>query len=107
MEKALIQLEVKQILKKKFMKMVQLKDHCVYEDFADYSSGVYQHVTGSYLGGHAIKIIGWGVTSDGVKYWLIANSWNETWGEKGYFRMLRGVNECGIEGSAVAGMPKL
>ena len=79
----------------------------VYEDFADYSSGVYQHVTGSYLGGHAIKIIGWGVTDNGVKYWLIANSWNETWGEKGFFRMLRGANECGIEGSAVAGDPKL
>ena len=79
----------------------------VYEDFADYESGVYQHVTGSYEGGHAIKIIGWGVTEDGVKYWLIANSWNETWGEKGYFRMLRGENECGIEGSANTGMPKL
>ena len=79
----------------------------VYEDFADYKSGVYQHVTGSYLGGHAVKIIGWGVTSDNVKYWLIANSWNETWGEKGFFRLLRGVNECGIEGSAATGMPKL
>jgi cathepsin B len=79
----------------------------VYEDFANYKSGVYQHVTGSYLGGHAIKIIGWGVTNDGVKYWLIANSWNETWGEKGYFRILRGANECGIDSSAVAGMPKL
>ena len=79
----------------------------VYEDFGDYASGVYQHVTGGYLGGHAIKIIGWGVTEDGVKYWLIANSWNETWGEKGYFRMLRGNNECGIESSADTGMPKL
>ena len=79
----------------------------VYEDFGDYSSGVYQHVTGSYLGGHAIKIIGWGVTDEGVKYWLIANSWNERWGENGYFRMLRGENECGIEGSAATGMPKL
>lgn len=79
----------------------------VYEDFENYSSGVYQHVSGSYLGGHAVKIIGWGVTSGGVKYWLIANSWNERWGENGYFRMLRGTNECGIEGSANAGMPKL
>ena len=79
----------------------------VYEDFGDYSSGVYQHVTGSYLGGHAVKIIGWGVTDAGVKYWLVANSWNETWGEKGYFRILRGANECGIEGSANTGMPKL
>lgn len=79
----------------------------VYNDFADYKSGVYQHVTGSYLGGHAIKIIGWGVTDEGVKYWLIANSWGNGWGENGYFRMLRGENECGIEESAATGMPKL
>ena len=79
----------------------------VYEDFADYKSGVYQHVTGSYLGGHAIKIIGWGVTEDGVKYWLIANSWNERWGENGYFRILKGEDHCGIEDSAATGMPKI
>jgi cathepsin B len=79
----------------------------VYEDFGDYESGVYQHVTGSYLGGHAIKMIGWGVTEEGVKYWLIANSWNERWGENGYFRMLRGKNECGIDASASTGMPKI
>lgn len=78
----------------------------VYEDFGDYSSGIYQHVTGSYLGGHAIKIIGWGV-ENGTKYWLCANSWNERWGENGYFRILRGENECGIDSSADTGMPKL
>lgn len=79
----------------------------VYEDFGNYESGVYQHVTGSYLGGHAIKILGWGVTPEGVKYWLIANSWNSRWGENGYFRMLRGEDECGIESGAVAGMPRI
>ena len=79
----------------------------VYEDFGDYESGVYQHVTGSYLGGHAIKMIGWGVTEEGVKYWLIANSWGNTWGENGYFRILRGSNECGIDSSADTGMPQL
>ena len=78
----------------------------VYEDFGDYESGIYQHVTGSYLGGHAIKIIGWGV-ENGVKYWLIANSWNERWGENGYFRIKRGSNECGIDSSASTGMPKI
>lgn len=30
----------------------------VYEDFADYKSGIYQHVTGSSMGGHAVKCIG-------------------------------------------------
>ena len=79
----------------------------VYEDFEDYSSGVYQHVTGDYLGGHAVKIIGWGVDDQNVKYWLIANSWNERWGENGYFRMLRGEDECGIEDEVVTGTPAL
>lgn len=61
-------------------------------------------LTGMYSGGHAIKIIGWGTDADsGKDYWLVANSWNDSWGEKGYFRILRGVNECGIEGSVVAG----
>ena len=78
----------------------------VYEDFPTYKSGVYQHETGRYLGGHAIKIIGWGV-EDGVKYWLCVNSWNESWGDKGLFKILRGEDECGIEGEIVAGTPKL
>ena len=75
----------------------------VYSDFPLYKSGVYQHKTGSYLGGHAIKMIGWGV-ENGVKYWLIVNSWNEGWGDKGTFKMLRGVNHCGIEEDVVGGM---
>ena len=78
----------------------------VYEDFILYKGGVYQQTTGNFLGGHAIKIIGWGI-QDGVKYWLCVNSWNESWGEKGTFRILRGSNHCGIEGSIVAGLPKL
>jgi len=74
----------------------------VYEDFESYTSGVYQHVTGSYLGGHAIKMIGWGV-ENGTPYWLCVNSWNTSWGEQGTFKILRGSNECGIESAAVAG----
>jgi cathepsin B len=74
----------------------------VYEDFESYTGGVYQHTTGSYLGGHAVKMIGWGV-DNGTPYWLCVNSWNLQWGETGTFRILRGSNECGIEGSVVAG----
>ena len=78
----------------------------VYEDFVNYKDGVYQHVDGELLGGHAIKIIGWGV-ENGVKYWLCVNSWNEFWGDKGTFKILRGENHCGIENNIVTGMPKL
>jgi len=78
----------------------------VYEDFLTYKSGVYQHVKGRSLGGHAVKMIGWGV-ENGVKYWLIVNSWNEGWGDNGTFKILRGKNHLGIESEIVAGIPKL
>jgi cathepsin B len=78
----------------------------VYEDFLTYKSGVYHHVSGASLGGHAIKILGWGVEG-GVGYWLAANSWNEDWGLNGFFKIKRGSNECGIEGNMVAGIPSI
>lgn len=68
----------------------------VYEDFPTYKSGVYHHVSGSQLGGHAVEMVGWGV-EDGQDYWLIKNSWNEQWGDGGFFKIKRGTNECGIE----------
>ena len=74
----------------------------VYEDFMTYKSGVYHHTHGDYLGGHAVKVVGYGV-ENGVKYWRIANSWNRTWGMDGFFLIRRGNNECGIEGQGVAG----
>lgn len=77
----------------------------VYADFVTYKSGVYQHVTGDELGGHAIKILGWGA-ENGVNYWLVANSWNEGWGNKGFFKIARGTDECGIEDGIVAGVFK-
>jgi len=78
----------------------------VYADFLPYKSGVYHHTSGSVLGGHAVKILGWGTESN-TPYWLVANSWNEDWGDKGLFKIQRGNNECGIESGLVAGAPKL
>lgn len=78
----------------------------VHEDLLQYKSGVYQHVAGKALGGHAIRMLGWGV-EDGTPYWLIANSWNTDWGDNGFFKILRGKDECGIESQISAGLPKL
>ncbi|XP_076438146.1 cathepsin B-like [Babylonia areolata] len=78
----------------------------VYSDFLQYKTGVYRHTAGTELGGHAIKILGYGEES-GEKYWLVANSWNPDWGDNGLFKILRGADECGIESQAVAGMPKI
>jgi len=77
----------------------------VYQDFITYKSGVYKRTSNVFLGGHAVKIIGWG-DENGVKYWLVANSWNTNWGDKGYFKIRRGTNECNIESTCNAGIPK-
>ncbi|KHJ99381.1 papain family cysteine protease [Oesophagostomum dentatum] len=77
----------------------------VYEDFRYYTKGIYKHSWGAQLGGHAIKIIGWGV-ENGTKYWTISNSWNSDWGENGYFRMIRGINDCRLESWVSTGIMK-
>eukprot|EP00701_Giardia_intestinalis_P000527 XP_001704351.1 Cathepsin B precursor [Giardia lamblia ATCC 50803] len=69
----------------------------VAQDFMYYKSGVYQHRWGLWLGGHAVEIIGYGVTDSGLDYWTVRNSWGPDWGEDGYFRIVRGGDECGIE----------
>ncbi|MFH4979393.1 hypothetical protein AB6A40_006102 [Gnathostoma spinigerum] len=78
----------------------------VFQDLSYYEGGVYKHIYGGWRGGHAVKVIGWGEAPDftgvTVKYWLIANSWNDEWGEHGFFRILRGTNDCGIEARGAA-----
>jgi len=76
----------------------------VYDDFVTYKSGIYQRQSGDELGGHAVKIIGWGISS-GTKFWIAANSWNADWGENGFFRIIRGTNECGFEDLVNGGVP--
>lgn len=68
----------------------------VYADFPTYTSGVYTHHTGGVLGGHAVVVLGWG-TEGGKAYWIVKNSWSDKWGDKGFFKIAKGVDECGIE----------
>ncbi|XP_054411801.1 tubulointerstitial nephritis antigen-like isoform X3 [Pongo abelii] len=81
----------------------------VHEDFFLYKGGIYSHTPVSLgrperyrrHGTHSVKITGWGEETlpDGrtLKYWTAANSWGPAWGERGHFRIVRGVNECDIE----------
>ena len=62
----------------------------VYEDFYDfYDSGVYSYVSGGYVGGHAILIVGYADNSayPGGGFFRVKNSWGTGWGESGYFYM--------------------
>lgn len=77
----------------------------VREDFYNYKTGIYAHVTGKFLGVHAVKLLGWGKTEQGVEYWIAQNSWGTKWGDEGFFKIKFGT--CFIGTSAASCVPKL
>jgi len=75
----------------------------VYADFEDYTEGIYNATTDEVIGGHAVRIVGWGTDEEsGVEFWKVANSWNIFWGEKGFIRIVSGINLGGLEQNIVA-----
>jgi cathepsin F len=64
-----------------------------------YSKGVYNPGSASACDptdlDHAVLLVGYG-TENGVDFWIVKNSWGSTWGEQGYFRIVRGQGACGI-----------
>lgn len=90
-----------------------------FRDFHTYKSGIYHHTgSGEEQDGkfkpimnlsHAVLLIGYGTDNSNPEkpqdYWILKNSWGKEWGENGYFRMRRGVNECGIETMAMQSFP--
>ncbi|CAL6015481.1 Cathepsin_B [Hexamita inflata] len=68
----------------------------VYSDFMYYVDGIYKHVSGDVLGQLMVSIVGYGEEND-TKFWIVRNAWGTAWGEQGYFRIVRGTNECQIE----------
>lgn len=68
---------------------------------SDYSSGIYQNdFCDSEDLDHAVLIVGYG-SENGQDYWMVKNSWGSTWGDNGYFKIVRGTNECGIAEDSV------
>jgi len=54
---------------------------------------------------HDVEITGWGVTPGGLPYWVARNSWGTYWGERGWFKILRGANHLFIEEDCAWAVP--
>jgi len=85
----------------------------VLDDFRTYKNGVYIHtgVKDTFDPfvpvNHAVLAVGYGVcdgvdpscgsTPAGTPYWIVKNSWGTSFGMQGYFYIIRGTDEVGIE----------
>lgn len=76
----------------------------VTEALLNYTGGIFNDTTGNLDIDHDISVVGWG-TENGTDYWVIRNSWGTYWGEKGFFRLVRGTNNLAIESDCSWAVP--
>ncbi|RHZ02449.1 hypothetical protein DYB26_013967 [Aphanomyces astaci] len=62
----------------------------------NYTAGIFWDKTNYSDVDHDVEVVGYG-EADGVKYWHVRNSWGSYWGENGFFKIVRGVNNLMIE----------
>jgi hypothetical protein len=86
----------------------------IYDDFMNNYDGLSIYMGPSKdskpSGGHAVRIVGWGeevVNGENVSYWIIANSWGESWGLGGFFKMRMNISECELEKNVCAMIPDI
>ena len=77
----------------------------VLDGLETYTSGVFQSASCcsgvakalGYCLQHAVTVVGYGADEDGVEYWKVKNSFGAAWGNRGYFKIAKGEDTCGIE----------
>eukprot|EP00830_Metopus_es_P013185 TRINITY_DN315_c2_g1_i3.p1 TRINITY_DN315_c2_g1~~TRINITY_DN315_c2_g1_i3.p1 ORF type:complete len:336 (+),score=62.91 TRINITY_DN315_c2_g1_i3:101-1009(+) len=71
----------------------------VCKSFMNYKSGIYKCDCPTYVGGHAVLVMG---HSDSPEcHFTVKNSWGTSWGDHGYFKIA--CTTCKLQGGAVCG----
>jgi C1A family cysteine protease len=65
------------------------------ESWNSYTGGVLSNCPGTV--DHCVQAVGYEIPSTGKSYWLVRNSWGETWGNKGYIWLDMAGDTCQIE----------
>lgn len=66
-----------------------------------YNGGVFSGQCGTRMN-HAITVVGYGADANtGLKYWIVKNSWGQSWGERGFLRIRRDATRSGLCGIAL------
>jgi C1A family cysteine protease len=75
----------------------------------DYTGGVMSYDACGPSGAddldHCVQLVGYNTTAE-KPYWIVRNSWSETWGEGGYIYLEYGKNTCGLANEATAATVK-
>ena len=69
--------------------------------FQLYQSGIYSDLDCGTQLDHGVLVVGYGIELEtDTPYWIIKNSWGKEWGENGYIRIQRNIDDdrglCGI-----------
>merc|ERR1711890_45493 len=66
--------------------------------WSNYNGGVFEDPNCGPAAAHAVTVVGY---DDNEKFWIVKNSWGESWGDQGYIRLRKDYTAiefgmCGI-----------
>lgn len=75
------------------------------DEFMNYTSGVFIDHTGARDWEHVVELVGYG-EENGIPYWHARNSFGTHWGDNGFFKIIRGIDNLAVESNCSWASPR-